>query len=353
MTFLYNGEEIVVKHFPGESEYLVVSFMFGGRTDFAEKEFFLQEVQKKINIELIGISTKVGKWYISHEMDDVIKIIKNFSNKKIICIGVSMGGFGALKYGRAFGAFSVLSFAPQWSINPDDLIDNPNEGEREVFSKNFSDNMSNMSIKNENISERTCIVYDPANHYDKYHVKKIIENTDKIDTIKSFYTGHPVVESLSGSSNMKNILDYMSDYNFSHLRELITQIRRKHPENIKRKIDFCIDKKPVESILCLASKSMYNIKYKEKIFSDFRFLGRLLYRSSSSKIDLSKNIVEAILKNNFSTGIKLKSESKFDEYLFINSCGGILTYDPIEGRFQIEYNFIFPNKCPVFSLLRC
>ena len=128
MSYIHNGIEIVAKHFPGNSEYLVVSFMFGGRTEFAEKEFFLQGIQNKINIDLIGISTKVGKWYISKEMEDVIIKIKEITNKKIICVGVSMGGFASLKYGKALGAFSVLAFSPQWSINPIDLLDNPNKG---------------------------------------------------------------------------------------------------------------------------------------------------------------------------------------------------------------------------------
>lgn len=345
MSYIHNGIEIVAKHFPGNSEYLVVSFMFGGRTEFAEKEFFLQGIQNKINIDLIGISTKVGKWYISKEMEDVIIKIKEITNKKIICVGVSMGGFASLKYGKALGAFSVLAFSPQWSINPIDLLDNPNKGERERFSQNFSSEMAEMSIKASDIGERTCIVYDPNDKFDKYHVEKILENSDTIDTVKSFYSGHHVVESLSGSINMKNILDCMNNYTFEKCNNVISNIRRKHPENIKRRINHCLSRFPRESISCLSSKKIDKVQYKEKIFSDFHFLGRVLYFGSLIDQNLSRDLIDSILRNRFY--IKINWSNINNDFFLLNSSGKILTYCPDKEKFFCEENFLYPKNNPV------
>ncbi len=64
-------------------------------------------------------------WYNNFEGARLLEILSPFlTNKRVVTLGNSMGGFGAIWASRLVGAASTLAFAPQFSVKPEIV---PNE----------------------------------------------------------------------------------------------------------------------------------------------------------------------------------------------------------------------------------
>ncbi|GAN64536.1 hypothetical protein AA0313_2589 [Acetobacter indonesiensis NRIC 0313] len=342
---IYNGKEIVVNFLRGESKYFVVTFMCGGRTEFAENEFFMCQIQEKLKINLIGVSTKIGGWYLSNEMDVVIDLINSITrNKKVIVCGTSMGGYGSLKYSRRLNSYFTLACAPQWSLNPNDLKDIYNDKDKYKFGENILFKNENMKIKQEDLNENVVILYDPYDKYDSYHAQKILSQGN-IREIYTYYSGHGVMDSISGSETMKNILNCASNNDYYGLRWIISNARRHHINNIFERVSNNIEKKPKLSLKMITSRSFSSVRNNKKFFYNQSLVGRLLYKAYF--YNLKQDAEKLLIKSINAYGVD-KEKIKKKDFILISSCGKIITYDIKNKSLTAEEDIFFPKNYPVF-----
>ncbi|MBB3385980.1 MULTISPECIES: hypothetical protein [unclassified Rhizobium] len=83
--------------------------------------FFGYQTFSKLGVAALGITAKSNNWFPS-SVRALAELSRRFTDRFPIrmAYGFSMGGYGALKHSRAFGATHVLALSPQYSIDPED-----------------------------------------------------------------------------------------------------------------------------------------------------------------------------------------------------------------------------------------
>ena len=77
---------------------------------------------------MLYVSDKNITWYSAPGMADrivesILDVIKQLGNPRVVCIGHSMGGFGALLFCERLEAASTIAFAPQYAIDMNIVLD--------------------------------------------------------------------------------------------------------------------------------------------------------------------------------------------------------------------------------------
>ena len=103
-----------------DSDLVILSFTGIGHSlggiDIQQPEFL-----SSLNIgSVYFIVDKKRSWGNNLDLTEISRaILRRSSNKRIFCVGNSMGGFLAILISSLVKAESVLAFAPQWSIDPE------------------------------------------------------------------------------------------------------------------------------------------------------------------------------------------------------------------------------------------
>jgi hypothetical protein len=116
-VLVHDGRHAQVLHFPGTSDITLITFavMYAradGRNAFASK------LADRHGFDIIGIVPKGPNWYPAAEMAVIAPMVRARLDRPALAYGASMGGYGALRYGRACGAQAALAFSPQAHIDP-------------------------------------------------------------------------------------------------------------------------------------------------------------------------------------------------------------------------------------------
>lgn len=112
--------------FQGEGEVLIVSFGFYDYTSTPSFDFYKQvkklEVLSGRKVNKLLLRDVKNQWYLKgipglgDNIDSTIKairkIIAEMKPSKVITVGQSMGGYGAILYGLLLGADEVISYGP-------------------------------------------------------------------------------------------------------------------------------------------------------------------------------------------------------------------------------------------------
>ncbi|GBR53816.1 hypothetical protein AA106555_1450 [Neokomagataea thailandica NBRC 106555] len=118
VDLLFEADNLyVAAHLIGTDDVVVT---FNNRGDIGDGGgFWGDRFLEKCGVSAIGICARHANWFPEEEMAAAIQAIHAaIPGKRIITYGISMGGYGALKFSRALGAVRALAFSPQWTINP-------------------------------------------------------------------------------------------------------------------------------------------------------------------------------------------------------------------------------------------
>ncbi|WP_299193357.1 hypothetical protein [uncultured Litoreibacter sp.] len=122
---MHQDDRLRVEVAPGRSGRLMVSFTSVGteRDQWPPKEFVKQASQDGRN-HLICITDKSRCWMNHTGMDQtILRLVADYvaqhEVRNIMTLGVSMGAFNALVFGRLMPVQRVIAFAPQFSVHPD------------------------------------------------------------------------------------------------------------------------------------------------------------------------------------------------------------------------------------------
>ena len=123
MPIVFDGAEIVAHHHPGETSFLLVTFMGAFHEDEAADLYLMKDVVEAEGIACVGVPPRRRNLYISDELEAVVAKVHEIRrpDQKVIVLGQSSGGYAAVKFANRLGAHSVLAFSPIYSLDAADL----------------------------------------------------------------------------------------------------------------------------------------------------------------------------------------------------------------------------------------
>jgi LmbE family N-acetylglucosaminyl deacetylase len=159
---------VIAQDFP--SDLVFVSFnAFGAGLNglrYSDDQLFA-----RWRIASIGVVTAQPNWYPPAALLPAIPaIVAAARGRRIITFGLGHGGYGALKYGGALGAFAALAFKPQGSIDPA-----YGGGFDRRFARYFDAAANNGApVAPADLCGANYVVYDPYVEIDRQHAELII-----------------------------------------------------------------------------------------------------------------------------------------------------------------------------------
>lgn len=160
---------------------------------------------------------------------DMAPLIERFPplRRPVVCVGSSMGGYGALKYSRRLGADAVLAFAPQYSVHPEEA---PFDPERHAF--HDPDRQGNMAITPEDISGKVAIFYDPKVRVDSLHALAIharLRGAMPVALVPVTYSSHVIVTLMDNAWKVQKSVDLTLGMDEPGLRAFYRKLKRYTP----------------------------------------------------------------------------------------------------------------------------
>lgn len=208
---IFEDDQIRVIFLKGTSKELVVSFgdlisRAKGLSINAEKSLV------KYDYNVLGIMPKLKSWFpqvsMQNMMEHVQPILDHFDT--IVGYGGSMGGYAAIKYSKLLQMSRVISFVPQFSIDPQDVEDRRYADFFDVtLNRDMRIDASDLKANAEYI-----IVYDPYYKEDREHYLKIRKLISNVNTLKLPFTGHEALSVLASSSLLNDFIRHPYDQGY-------------------------------------------------------------------------------------------------------------------------------------------
>jgi hypothetical protein len=118
---LFEDRFLKISWLPGDGPFCVVNFIGVGHghggIDMQSEDF------KKLDDRLgprIFVFDKTRSWGNKIEIEKIMEVIApQMKGRRIVVLGVSMGGFLAIAHSKALGAETCIALAPQFSMHPD------------------------------------------------------------------------------------------------------------------------------------------------------------------------------------------------------------------------------------------
>ena len=208
---IFEDDHIRAIYLPGKTDCLVLSFgdlisRAKGMLINAEKSLM------KYDYAVVGIMPKQKSWFPVSSMSQLLvhlmPLLKQF--KSVVGYGGSMGGYAAIKYSKALKMNRVVAMVPQYSINPDEVMDRRYS--------DFYDPAVNaaMAIQSEDIIENCeyILIYDPYFELDKEHYLKIKPLIPQLYTLHLPYTGHDAIAVLANSALLHDFIEHPFDQHY-------------------------------------------------------------------------------------------------------------------------------------------
>ena len=115
----------------------------------------------------LGFVARSPHWFFADDTVPLIErarpVLSRFG--KIVPFGWSMGGYAALKYGRAVGGDIAIAFSPQISIAPGAVGSFDRRFQRHFHAARHD----SMTVRAGDLCHRALVVYDPLDAIDRGH----------------------------------------------------------------------------------------------------------------------------------------------------------------------------------------
>lgn len=123
--------------------------------------------------------------------------------RSIVTYGASMGGYGALKHGAAFGATHTLAFSPQLSINPSEL---PFEQRSNSFYRESIHKY--MIAESSDLAPVVFAFFDPCLAADRNHIEILSLLKKDSHVIPCRRTGHFGIRLFASSERIRLLISW-------------------------------------------------------------------------------------------------------------------------------------------------
>lgn len=222
---LFDGQHVQVLHFPRGSRITLLTFdIMHARAN--RRNAFAKALCEKLDISLVAMVPHHPCWYPAAEMRAIAPICQGIlaNRGNVIAYGASMGGYGALRWGKALGATHALACSPQYSIDPDDI--GPQD---KRFARHFDKDLhEDMTLRAEHMPPTSVVVYDPRFRPDALNAA-MLRNLGAGTYLPAHHMGHGTAKCISGSANALAIFEGLLASDMAAIRCRITKRRRSDP----------------------------------------------------------------------------------------------------------------------------
>ena len=224
-SILFQSQHLLVIAQAGETDGIFVTFNEMGLTTNADR-FWGDTLFEKLKISAIGVMTPTPNWYPEQDIICALRAIRSITDgRRVVTYGHSQGGYGALKYSGALNAAAVLSFCPQWSINPDDVRTFDDR-----FHSNYRPNLRNgLRIEPDDVIKNSYLLFDKHSKPDLWNAEKIQERSGTT-AIHCPFSGHETVRLPAEAGRSADLVSLFmtesADYS-GPLKKIMRQSREK------------------------------------------------------------------------------------------------------------------------------
>ena len=186
---IFATPNLMVRYVGGFStDKLVITFYHYANARSTNVSGFGEEFFLRRNIDAVHFIPAQNNWYQYDELPHAAALVRKIAEqyRKVVTYGSSMGGYAAIRFGRAVGASEALALSPQFSIDP--LVT--------PFEQRWAPHSARISFAlerswREQFVPRAYVVYDPYDR-DRRHVEMFRGETAVID-IRVLNGGHPTI----------------------------------------------------------------------------------------------------------------------------------------------------------------
>ncbi|MFT4014036.1 MAG: hypothetical protein QM682_11655 [Paracoccus sp. (in: a-proteobacteria)] len=217
---LFDGAHLQLIHLPGLAPMTVISFDImharaNGRNAFARK------LCQSNGLTLLGIVPKYPCWYPEAEMQQIAALCRDLIRGTAIAYGASMGGYGALRWGRLLGAERALACSPQFTIDP---AVTGTEDRR--YGAHFSArHHAGMQVRNEHVPPGSMALFDPHFRPDRFQAR-LARGLSHLQALPLPHMAHGTAGCLRGSVPAMAAFDCLLNGDPGALHRLCLRRRR-------------------------------------------------------------------------------------------------------------------------------
>ena len=217
---LFDGRHLQLIHHPGPAPLTLLTFDImharaNGRNAFARK------LCDRNGFNLLGIVPKHPCWYPAAEMAQIAQLCRSRARGSTIAYGASMGGYGALRWGKALGADHILACSPQMTIDP------AVTGDRDKrYGAYFSADLHrDMQVWPGHLLPGSVVLYDPHFGPDRFHAG-LLAAMPGLTAIPLPHMAHGTAACVSGSVNALAIFQHLMAGEMAALRRRVLARRK-------------------------------------------------------------------------------------------------------------------------------
>ena len=283
-AIVYSGDEIVAFYHQGYTDYLLVTFSELHHERQGEGHYFVKPLVERADISCIGVINTVKGFYLSSEMENVVRIVDQVrGDRKVIVFGQSMGAYAAIKHSAALRADYVIACSPFYSMDPDEL-DLPSDRHRHIMMHSMQHHgvvqrpeFKGMGPKASDCHGRIISLYDPFDSVDTFDSTLLRKHLPTVEFITVPLASHEIY---NGSWTPKLFLGLMqavqSDDRTAFAREM-NAIRRDTSQFMLRTIHKAAYQKPEMCVRAFRSpRILRNPDYKAMLADPINMV--LIYR---------------------------------------------------------------------------
>lgn len=191
------------------------------------KTFWGERVAVNGNLSALAVMPKKPHWYPPASLSEALKDIRHIIGQydEVVTFGASMGAYGALKNSKVIGATTAIAFAPQATINPDEIEDHLNP-HKKYFRHDIH---AEMRIAAADVIDKAFVIYDNFEPVDLRNANLITERIPSIHTVKVPMAGHELLRIYAGSERTKMVIEAAKQGDAARLASLGASFKRSSP----------------------------------------------------------------------------------------------------------------------------
>lgn len=220
---LHGNAQLEVLAQEGRSDYLLVTF--ATKNEVANgRNFWADSVVASGGLNAIGFMPKGPNWFPAEAMREAIEaaapMLRRF--RTIVAYGQSMGAYAVLKYSAALGATHVLSFSPQYSIDPADV----GAADKRFLSSFVPRLHGGMAIGPADVAGEAYVFYDPCYAEDRFNVVRILAAAPAARPIGVPMTAHFPIQLFRGTDKVLRLIESCIAGDEAMIRAMLQAARR-------------------------------------------------------------------------------------------------------------------------------
>lgn len=156
-------------HWPGQGPGTLVVFTPAATAPAGPANWWSQRLAARLGWNTIVFAAHEQNWYPGAEMAALLPLAQAaMAPGRRLTYGLGMGGYAALKFGRALGADATVALAPVYSIDPADMPDDVRSQRRFDPQRN-----AGMAVRPADLSVLPIIVHDPLLRQDEAQARRL------------------------------------------------------------------------------------------------------------------------------------------------------------------------------------